>query len=422
MNAKSEKPKEFTLTILGKDRPSIRQKVFDSKDFILPGSRVGADRREPKSRKDKMLAWVRTPLSERDIEIIGMMRKPNPFHHLVKAIDTSQLTLSIPGKDIKIKVEDFRKEALEASPEGTKIGVAFDSYAKAQYGHSYSDLVDDARKKVITRFNAAFAENLDHDQMNDEYRNDRAIFFHLPVWAPESSIKEYKSLAKQGHVYSQYLAGLLLASSAGGHKAECVDYLLMAYENKHPEAMRVLAEFLHFKNDHYGAMQCALLSVDGGDDYSKKIVSKVLDDCMTQFMQTNHGLVVRSFVIIEDLRKNGFDSILKEHFSSFNSGSRAEPRIPGFMRSASTMSGAPFSEEEKEEFECQGCGCMTSEADFDSGDDELSVQRPRCPDCQSSNRISSALCDCGEPAVHEVECSFLCEDCHENYVSGYMRD
>lgn len=332
MTTKSANLQEFTLTILGKNRPPIRQKVFDSKDFILPGTRVGAEKREPKTRKEKMDAWVQAPLSERQIEITEMMGRPNPFHHLSKAIDTSQLTLSIPHKGIKIKVEDFREEALKAAPEGTKIGVAFDTYAKAQYDHSYSDLVSDARNKVIARFKAAFAENLDHDRMNDEYHKDKDIFLHHPVWAPESSIKEYKSLAKQGHVYSQYLAGVLLASSTGGYKAECVEYLLMAYENKQPEAMRVLAEFLNFKNDYYGAAQCALLSIDGGDDYSKEIVREVLGNASHQMMQTNHGIAPLSFVIIETLRANGFDAILREHFSEFNPDPQPEIRIAGFLK------------------------------------------------------------------------------------------
>lgn len=332
MNTKPATLQEFTLTILGNNLPPIRQKVFDSKDFILPGTRVGAENREPKTRKEKMNAWVQAPLSERQIEITGMMGEPNPFHHLAKAIDTSKLTLSIPHKGIKIKVEDFRNEALKAAPEGTKIGVIFDTYAKAQYGHSYSDLVSDARNKVIARFKAAFAENLDHDLMNDEYHKDKEIFLHHPVWTPESSIKEYKSLAKQGHVYSQYLAGVFLASSAGGYKTECVEYLLMAYGNKQPEAMRVLAEFLNFKNDYYGAVQCALLSIDGGDDYSKRIVREVLGNASHQMMQTNRGLAPLSFVIIETLRENGFDSILREHFSELNPDPHPEIRIAGFLK------------------------------------------------------------------------------------------
>lgn len=57
------------------------------------------------------------------------------------------------------------------------------------------------------------------------------------------------------------------------------------------------------------------------------------------------------------------------------------------------------SDKEQEEFECLDCGCTTSEADFESVDDELNPQRPRCPDCQSSLRISRATCDCGEPRL-----------------------
>lgn len=332
MEIKTASLKEFTLVILGKERPALRQKVFDNKDFILPGTLIGplADRRPPKSRKEKMQAWARSPITDRQIEIsTKFMRQKNPFHHLAKAIDTSKLTLSIPSRNLKISVVDFRSEASKAYP---KMGInkAYDAHAKAQYGHSYSDLVSAARDKVIDRFKAAFAENLDHHPMNDEYHKDKDVFSHHPVWTPESSIKEYKSLAKRGHVYSQYLAGLFLASNAGGYQVECVEYLLMAYENKQPEAMRVLAEFLHFKNDYYGAMQCALLSVDGGDDHSKKIVREVLDECVYKMMQTAQGIAPYSFVLLQLLRQNGFDSILREHFSDLSPDARPEIRISGF--------------------------------------------------------------------------------------------
>jgi hypothetical protein len=80
------------------------------------------------------------------------------------------------------------------------------------------------------------------------------------------------------------------------------------------------------------------------------------------------------------------------------------------------------SDEELEDFECLDCGCITSEADFESVDDELNRQSPRCPSCQSAHRISREECECGEPATHEVESGFVCDDCHEHYVSGYIRD
>lgn len=332
LNTKSASLQKITLTILGKSHLPITHRVFDSNDFILPKTRVGTDSHEPKSRKDKMAAWDGAPLSDQEIEIYGRMHRANPFHHLAKAIDTSRLTLSIPDMGIKLKVKDFREEAAKAAPEGTKITVAFETYAKEQYGHSYSDLIKDARNGVIVPFKAAFAENLDYHPMSDEYNTDKDIFLHQPVWTPESSIKEYKSLAKQGHVYSQYLAGVFLASSAGGYKDECVEYLLMAYENKQPEAMRVLAEFLHFKNDYYGAAQCALLSIDGGDDYSKQIFRKVLGNASDLMMQTNHGLVPLSHVIIVNLRENGFNPILNEHYSEFNPEPHPVMRTPGFTQ------------------------------------------------------------------------------------------
>lgn len=79
--------------------------------------------------------------------------------------------------------------------------------------------------------------------------------------------------------------------------------------------------------------------------------------------------------------------------------------------------------EELDEFVCQGCGCTTSEADFDSIDDELTPNHPLCPDCQANQRIQNGACeDCGEPATHEVDHGLLCDDCHDNYADGYLRD
>lgn len=332
MYTKSTHPQEITLVILGNQRFTLRKKVFDSRDFILPSTRVGSQKHEPKSRKEKISARVRVPLSDRQIEINKVIfGEPNPFHHLSKAIDTSQLSLSIPQKGIEIKVEDFRNIAQEAMPEGEKIGVVLDTYTKKHYNRSYSDLVSDARNVVIARFKAAFSKNIDYDRMSREFQKDKDIFLHHPVWAPQSAIKEYKQLAKQGHVYSQYLAGVLLASCAGGYSVKCVDYLLMAYENKHPEALRVLAEFLNFKNDLYGAVQCALLSIHGGDGYSEKIVREVLGQANLHMVQTNNGMAPLSFVIIDNLRANGFDSILSEYFSEFNPDPQPEVRLAGFL-------------------------------------------------------------------------------------------
>jgi hypothetical protein len=306
----SSNQKRFTLTILGKERPPLHRKVFDSEDFIVPGT-LSARNRE-NTRETRMRSWAHTPLTDTEI---GLITSRKTFHHLAKAIDTSKLTLSIPYQDFKISVKDFRAEAIKACP-GVGINKAFDTYAKAQYGHSYSDLINAARNKVITRFKAAFDKNMIEHPMNDINfsRERKNAFTHHPIWAPASAIKEYKALAKKGHVYSQYLAGLLLGSHVCDYSAECIDYLLMAYENKQPEAMRVLAEYLFFREDYYGAMQCALLSVDGGDSHSKKIVRNVLGTCSHKVLTGPHGVIHLSAAIMSYACQDGFETILRKHF------------------------------------------------------------------------------------------------------------
>ncbi|MDE4761124.1 hypothetical protein, partial [Klebsiella pneumoniae] len=75
---------------------------------------------------------------------------------------------------------------------------------------------------------------------------------------------------------------------------------------------------------------CALLSIDGGDDYSKEIFREVLGNASVLFIQMSHGVAPLSYGIMETLRANGFDSILKEHFSEFNSAPQPVMHIPGF--------------------------------------------------------------------------------------------
>lgn len=315
MKTKRCKQKELSLTILGIDH-HIRRKVFDSKDFI---SSVTTN---ISSREQDKRAWSRSPLTDMDIDLFDASKA---FHHLAKAIDTSLLSVTIPSSNQKIQLRALREDAKAAAP-GMQINAAFDVYTKSRYGESYSGLIERARTKVIDRFKAAFSENLYESPMNGVHLtgHQAEIFSHNPVWAPEKAIKEYKSLAKQGHVYSQYLAGLLLASHVSGYSPACIRYLLMAYENKHPEAMRVLAEYLLYREDYLGALQCGLLSVDGGDDHSRKIVRRVLAVCTMRILNTDRGIVPFSSNLLHTILNSGLDYILKEHFRDLLPETRAE--------------------------------------------------------------------------------------------------
>lgn len=74
-------------------------------------------------------------------------------------------------------------------------------------------------------------------------------------------------------------------------------------------------------------------------------------------------------------------------------------------------------------FHCVSCGFETSDADFEFVDDELDLTHPLCPGCSSEAHLQAHSCEhCEEPAQHEVELGFLCQQHHEEYVDGYLRD
>ncbi|WP_122531356.1 hypothetical protein [Pseudomonas viridiflava] len=76
-----------------------------------------------------------------------------------------------------------------------------------------------------------------------------------------------------------------------------------------------------------------------------------------------------------------------------------------------------------DDLNCESCGVQVSNEDFEFVDDELDETHPLCPDCSSNLSLDGQNCEhCGEPAQHEVELGFLCDDHYEEYVDGALRD
>lgn len=74
-------------------------------------------------------------------------------------------------------------------------------------------------------------------------------------------------------------------------------------------------------------------------------------------------------------------------------------------------------------YDCIDCGESFAEEIFEYVDDEINTEEPRCPNCQSQQRINSSQCeDCENPGAFECERGILCEDCYEHYVDGYVCD
>lgn len=79
--------------------------------------------------------------------------------------------------------------------------------------------------------------------------------------------------------------------------------------------------------------------------------------------------------------------------------------------------------QDHDDHHCPSCGEEFSESDFDLIDDEYDAPSQLCPDCKRAERISNQTCEYDEnPAKHEVELGYLCDDCFDNYADGYNQD
>ena len=230
-------------------------KVFNRLEFLEPGAKYQVSARE---KPNHMTGF---PLTSGDIEILSSQKA---FDETLRVFDNSQVQFQLPGSQEIISTAELysRAQLKTPDPEGSHYR-SYDLYSKRHFRVSYARLLDSHKASLIERFKSAFEQNAQADASTSLCPKQEA-FSHAPVVTTPKALEVYQGLAAQGHVYSQYLSGLLLATSTGGYSASCVSYLLDAHEHKHPEALKVLSEFLLGCEDYLGAMQCALLSLAGG--------------------------------------------------------------------------------------------------------------------------------------------------------------
>ena len=268
-------------------------KVFNRLEFLEPGAKYQV------STRDKPKHMTGFPLTSADI---GPLASQQTFDESLKAFDNSQLRFELPGSQEIISTSELYSRAqLETpDPEGSYYR-SYDLYSKRHFRVSYARLLESHKTSLIVRFKAAFEQNTPIDASSCLCPKQKA-FSHAPVVATSQALEVYQGLAAQGHVYSQYLAGLLLATETGGYSASCVSYLLDAHEHKHPEALKVLAEFLLGHDDYLGAMQCALLSLAGGNQGVADISYALADIHPADLACIN-----------ENLSENGFARLIKTY-------------------------------------------------------------------------------------------------------------
>lgn len=262
--------KSYTLTLMRDQRYTVDRQLFQRKEFRAPNPRPGSDPRA---------GLLPTPHCSLEVSFFS---HEHVFKDFGKAFENQAIILDDQNLLIseKMTVKQFQGDALLAHPR-EKTNKAYDLHARTLAGKPYTQLLQDCKAKLIERFHAAWEET-DHEHTMIRSRfslglHNQSVFTHAPMDCSDEALSTYQSLARQGHVYSQYMAGLLTGTYPGGYSSKCIPFLIDAYRNEHPNALNFLAEFLLVKEDYLGSLQCALLSIESGQKHSRTILKKVIE-------------------------------------------------------------------------------------------------------------------------------------------------
>lgn len=231
----------------------------------------------PLRNQDPKAGLLRSPLCPRDIEIF---ETEADFNSIVTAFEQQAMMLdeNLLVVSERLTVGEFKDQARLAFPK-KGLNKAYDSYARKLAGKPYTVLIDTSKKRLVERFLSAFAEiGFEHPSVrrSDLALHNEDIFAHPEIGCEPEVLQLLKWLGREGHLYSRYLAGMLLATSTGKYSFECVEFLIMAYQNEHPEALDLLGRFLLLKEDYLGALQCGLLSCESGQHHSRSLIQETL--------------------------------------------------------------------------------------------------------------------------------------------------
>jgi hypothetical protein len=228
-------------------------------------------------------------------------------------------------------VKDLRAKALKQF-EGRKgsINQKYDGYTRERFGKSHSEMVSELREQVIERFKAAFEGIMSVPEM-ESWRPPgvREFVMGYEIAADCNVIDELIDLAGCGHVHSQYLAALLLCFTQQGLTQQSVELLLLAHENKHPQALDALGRFLLAEDDYVGAVQAALISIQGQYPDAKETVRLVQRALTMMVLQTPRG-IVPAFAAVLDNLDSKFLVLARKHFPEWFRSE--EERAQAFFR------------------------------------------------------------------------------------------
>ena len=245
-------------------------------------------------------------ITEDPLSILYGLTDQNDTHFVEskKLFDNSLVIL-----DGRIRNGDFKQEAKGKFPFLSN-RKALDAYSIEMFGVGHSQILDEAKSLLIKRFESNFFE------INSEFiaLDKFSEFARSPLSCEKSVIHEFEELAQQGHVFSQFMAGLLHTTMPGRFSTKGIPYLILAYENRFPRSMDALAEYLLYKRDYFGAVQCSLLSIDSLDN-TKSTMRRILQHTWGKFIDS--PMLQLDAYIFEYALDDSFKLLAKKHFPEF---------------------------------------------------------------------------------------------------------
>lgn len=274
--------------------------------FLLSGKTLGFVRPEP--IQDDFGArppryWPRH-LPHSAFELENFKHLQNDFELACQECDTLRLRVSIPSQPEVKTIEDLRAHALNV---GTASSSArkYDELSEKLLGLKHSQLVAKLRDQVAEKFRKTFEGVLVVDPREPECRG---FVYGTEVEADKQIKEAMYALAQQGHVYAQFIGGLLATPFGKPLSAKSAELLVQAHINCFPTALAALGERLLADNYFFDALQCAIMAMESGFKDANAILNDLQKNTFGTVLETPQGLVPFLSYLVEvelseDMRK-----------------------------------------------------------------------------------------------------------------------
>lgn len=281
------------------------------RNFLLTGKSLAFVRPEPvqaDSRGRGPRYWPRQ-LPHSAFELENFEHLKNDFQLASQECDTLRLPVSTPSHPEIKTIEDLRAHALNVGTASSKAR-KYDELSEKLLGLKHAQLVAKLRDQVAEKFRKTFNGVLLVDPREPEHRG----FVYGTEVEAEKHIKEAMyTLAHQGHVYSQFIGGLLATPFGEPLSAKSAELLVQAHMNGFPIALAALGERLLAENYIFDSLQCAIMSLEGGYRDAGRLLDDLEKNTFATVLETPQGVVPFLPYLVEVELSEDMRNLLYKH-------------------------------------------------------------------------------------------------------------